>query len=120
MFALVALTAKGELSTRSAIRQAMLERFPYRPVEQSERLEQPVSVSAPMVDAGPDVVVLPVLEVLDRLPARGLAEAVAKSRPSEAQSESRLGTGFHEKDFGKVRAKVVTVLYVPIQLGFSW
>ena len=36
------------------------------------------------------------------------------------QHHTTLGTGVHVKNFRKTQAFVVTVLYVPIMLGFSW
>jgi hypothetical protein len=68
----------------------------------------------------PDTVYLPKFEVEDPPLPRGLAEAIAKSRFTGPQNKSRLGTGIREKDFGKVRASVVTVFYIPIFAGLSW
>jgi hypothetical protein len=74
----------------------------------------------PAIVNDPDTVYLPKFEVEDRPLPRGLAEAIEKSRFAGPQNKSRLGTGIHEKDFGKVRGPVVTVFYIPIFAGLSW
>lgn len=49
------------------------------------------------------------------LPPRSVVE-----KPKSSESHSKFGTGVHVKDFGKVRAYSVTILYIPILIGFSW
>jgi hypothetical protein len=38
----------------------------------------------------------------------------------QERSQSKLGTGVREKDFGKFRAYSMTILSIPIQDGISW
>jgi hypothetical protein len=123
----VALLTRVEAGAVSAVvaphpevRQAVLDSFKYNPVAQAPSLDQPVPSLAPAVESDTEIVVMPKFEVRTRPLARGLEEAMAKARPVEPQNHSTLGTGVHEKDFGKVRAFAVTVLYVPILFGLSW
>lgn len=116
----VAVVGRGETGNRSNMRRALRESFHYDPAVRAKSLEQPAPELAPEVEGDPEIIVLPKYMVESRPLPRGLVEAVAASRSLEPQNQSRLGTGIHEKDFGKVRAYAVTVLYVPILVGFSW
>ncbi|HEU5078819.1 MAG TPA: hypothetical protein VFT72_06380 [Opitutaceae bacterium] len=49
-----------------------------------------------------------------------LAADIKKTRPLKAQSQVKYGTGVYQKDFGKVRASAMTILYVPVLVGVSW
>jgi hypothetical protein len=59
-------------------------------------------------------------EVTDRIINWDLTKDIMKTRPLRAKTVSKWGTGVHEKDFGKIRAFSVTVLYIPIMVGASW
>lgn len=65
------------------------------------------------------VVVMDELKVTP-LGDRDLAVDIKKTRPLNGASQVKYGTGIHEKNFGKIRASAVTILYVPVLVGFSW
>jgi hypothetical protein len=69
--------------------------------------------------ADPDVIQMKEMRV-SPLVDRDLAADIKKTRPLKAQSHAKFGTGVYEKDFGKVRAAAVTILYVPVVVGISW
>ena len=45
---------------------------------------------------------------------------IARWHSQAPQNHTRLGTGIRQKDFGKVRVTVPTLLYIPIGIGVSW
>ncbi|HEX2851820.1 MAG TPA: hypothetical protein VHO24_01185 [Opitutaceae bacterium] len=112
----------GRAKSSSKVRQAIVGSFSYNPSAREKAPEQssPVLVSAQPVAVDPDVVVMAKLEVTSRAYERGLPSAIANWRDPSPQNNSRFGTGLHQKDFGKVRASMVTILYVPILVGISW
>lgn len=120
VLAFVFVAGRGESEIRTDMRRAVREGFRYDPAVRATSLEQPAPELAPQVEGDPEIVVLPKFEVKSPPLPRGLVAAVAASRPLEPQNKSKWGTGVHEKDFGKVRAYAVTVLYVPILFGFRW
>ena len=122
VFALTTVVARGETQTHAEMRRVIFESFRFDPESPAKNQEKPVPDPdlAQPVESDPELIVLPKFEIRSRPLPRGLAEAIATSRPLEPQNHSRFGTGIHEKDFGKVRAYAVTVLYVPICLGLSW
>jgi len=65
-------------------------------------------------------VVMSKMEVTVSAYERNLPAAMANWRDPRPRNDSRFGTGMHQKDFGKMRASVVTILYVPIFFGLSW
>jgi hypothetical protein len=70
--------------------------------------------------AGSEVVMLPKLTVNERPLPRDLGQDIARWRSKAPQNHSRFGTGIHEKDFGKVRASVSTIFYIPVSFGIRW
>lgn len=83
-------------------------------------MEHSATDQMPRVETDPELVVLPSFEVRSRPLARGLEEAIAKSRPVEPRKPRKLGTGVITKDFGQVRVGVMTVFWVPFQVGLTW
>ena len=112
----------GPLKSSPNVRRAILEGFSYRTSAREKGPEEisPVLVAAQPKVVDPDVVVMAKFETTSRAYERGLPAAIANWRDPKPQNNSRFGTGLHQKDFGKVRASMVTVLYVPILVGFSW
>ena len=106
--------------SHSEMRSAMLEGFVF------EQKPKPIESTVVLVDRSsqaavdPDTVVMEKMVVYDRNLYWDLASDIKKGRPVHAQSHSKFGTGVYEKDFGKVRAACVTVLYIPIMVGISW
>jgi hypothetical protein len=68
----------------------------------------------------PNVVQMETVQVTTSALDRDLAADVKKTKGLRGESHRKLGTGVVEKDFGKVRMSAVTILYVPILVGFSW
>jgi hypothetical protein len=112
----------SQAKSSAKVRRAVLEPFSYHPSAPQKSSEQssPVLVLPQQEAAEPDVVVMAKFEVAARAYERGLPAAIANWRDPKPQNDSRFGTGIHQKDFGKVRASVVTILYVPIVFGISW
>jgi len=110
----------AETGTHSDIRRAIRESFQYSPIVQANAQERTNPEPAPEVKNDSEIIVLPKYDVRSGPLPRGLTEAIAKARPLGPQNHSKLGTGIHEKDFGKVRFSAVTVLYIPIFVGLSW
>jgi hypothetical protein len=102
------------------LRNAMLEGFVFEPKP------KPVDGDVILVErtaqavVDPDAVVMEKLIVSDRNLYWDLASDIKKGRPAHAQSHAKFGTGVYEKDFGKIRAFSVNVLYIPILVGVSW
>jgi hypothetical protein len=120
LLAQVVVGAEERTVAHPEMRRAVLESFRYDP-ELRAKDEGPSSASqSEPVKNDPEVIVLPKFEVKERRVPRGLAEAIVRARPLEPQNHSRLGTGIHQADIGKVRVSAVTVLYVPVFLGLSW
>ena len=71
-------------------------------------------------DTDSDVVMLPKMAVNERPLPRELGADIARWHSQAPQNHTRLGTGIHQKDFGKVRVSVPTLLYIPIGIGVSW
>lgn len=117
-FAAGALQGQEEAQLR--MRQQIRDSFHCRPEAQpkSQDTDEPVQASQSRVDA--EIVILPKMDVTTHSVDRKLAEAIAKGRSSRPVNTTRFGTGVRTKDFGKVRAGVVTLFYVPVAFGFSW
>jgi hypothetical protein len=59
--------------------------------------------------------------VVSDAPAHNYIPVRVEMRSTKPEKKRhRWGTGVHEKDFGKVRAYSVTILYIPILVGLSW
>lgn len=112
----------GHAKSSPTVRRAILAGFSYNPSAREKPPEQssPALVQAQPTPADPDVVVMAKFEVAARPYERGLPTAIANWRDPGPQNNTRFGTGTRQKDFGKVRASVVTILYIPIAVGFSW
>ncbi len=109
-----------EAKSRSILRSALHESFPYDPSARTKRPEQSSVDQAAQGTDDSEIVVLPDVEVTSRVLDRGLTAAIANQKPTGPQNHSKFGTGIHEKDFGKVRASVITILYIPVGFGLSW
>lgn len=66
------------------------------------------------------LVVMDKMKVSAKFWDRDLDADIHKTVSLKPINSSKFGTGLHQKDFGKVRGSVVTVLYVPIMIGISW
>ena len=86
----------------------------------SERRSQKDEVGALVSDSPPEVVPLETMEVSAPRFGRGLEAAMERYRMHLPQNSQTLGTGVVQKDYGKFRVSKMSVLYVPIQLRFSW
>lgn len=86
---------------------------PSAPTDDGPLIKAPTELSQ-----DPEVVVMEELKVTP-LMDRDLGVDIKKTRPLKAASHVKFGTGVHEKDFGKIRASAVTILYVPVLFGFS-
>lgn len=125
-FAALAMLATGticaaEREPGAYTRQALRDHFRYQSQPGTNApgpTPAEVTVSSP-ADA-PEAVALPTFEVEARALDRGLVTAMANARSPEPQKRGKFGTGVQEKDFGKVRAFTVTVLYIPIFVGVRW
>lgn len=106
----------------TSMRDVTLSRFSFDEHTPEKKISySPVSTAA--VDPGlpHDAVLMSPMTIRDnRLNYNQLGVDIRKTRPTKATSVTKFGTGVREKDFGKVRAFAVTVLYVPILVGFSW
>lgn len=78
------------------------------------------SDAASATDDDSDVVLLPKMAVNERPLPRDLGADIARWRSQAPQNHTRLGTGIHQKDFGKMRVSVMTLFYIPIAVGASW
>lgn len=122
VYSLSALSTRAddEHVSRPELKRGALDGFsfeaPAPPAQQN-----PPSASGASVPAGDsDVVAMDPLRVTTTFWDKDLAADIRKTRPLKAKSEAKLGTGVYQKDFGKVRASAVTILYVPVMVGFSW
>jgi len=111
--------SEGSVS-RQEIRFAMLDGFHFEAKEISLADRNSPILKATENVAEPDAVVLEKMVVKGRRRYKDLSTDVGRASPLRAQSQSGFGTGIHEKDFGKIRAYSLTILYVPIQAGISW
>lgn len=68
----------------------------------------------------PNIVRLRKMEITASKVDATLDMAIKKYAGSKPESQRALGTGVIERDFGKVRMDTITVLYIPLQIGFSW
>src|SRR4051812_45566787 len=112
----------GPAKASSRVRRALLERFPYDPAARPKAAKEisPILVRAQPAPGDAEVVVMSQIEVTERVRERDLTAAIASWRDPGPRNDSRFGTGVHQKDLGKVRASVVTILYVPVFFGLSW
>lgn len=102
-------------------RRAVLEDFKFDDAPKPPDSEEPIEEKSPSADeVPPDTVVMERFEIKERKIEWDLAADIKKTRPLGPQSKSKWGTGVHQKDFGKTRVSVVTILYVPIQINASW
>lgn len=109
-------------SPSSVVSGALRESFRY---DASLRAQAVQAASADSHDAASadddsDVVLLPKMAVNERPLPRDLGADIARWRSQAPQNHTRLGTGIHQKDFGKVRVGVMTLFYIPIAVGASW
>jgi hypothetical protein len=114
--------SNGRERSSSKVRRVILESFPYVPPAREKAAEDssPILVRAQPAPVDADVVVLSKLEVTASAYERHLPAAMAAYRDPRPRNTTRFGTGVRQKDFGKVRASVTTILYVPVFFGLSW
>ncbi|MEO6567294.1 MAG: hypothetical protein ABIO94_00915 [Opitutaceae bacterium] len=113
----------AQAKSSSSVRTTILEAFPYNPSARAEPRPEhtsPILLRSQPAPVDPEVVVMANFEVSARAYERGLPEAIANWRDPRPRNDAKFGTGTHQKDFGKVRASMVTILYVPIFFGLSW
>ena len=68
-----------------------------------------------------DPIVLETMSVVERSNHRQLSTAINSPRaPKAPQNVSKVGTGIHQRDFGKVRVSAVTLFVSPVLVGASW
>ena len=103
------------------VRRAILFRFTYTG---QPRVPTPEEIRAERQEeeqAAADVVKMnPVIVRADFPQFDRELESRVKDSKHDWQHHTTLGTGVHVKNFRKTQAFVVTVLYVPIMIGFSW
>lgn len=104
----------------SRFRRAVLDTHPYAPVARTEPEEESIPILLTRTRADPDVLLMPKFEVFADEFDRGLHEAILNYRDPRPINNTRFGTGLRQKDFGKVRAGVVTIFYIPVMFGLSW
>ena len=102
----------------SVVSGALRESFHYDPRLHAQSVRRSSPDSEDTADS--DVVMLPEVAVNERPLPRDLNADIARWRSQQPQNHSRFGTGIHEKDFGKVRVSVPTILYLPVGLGIRW
>lgn len=107
-------------AARTSLQRALRESFHYDPGARPKSIDQSSEEQKQESEPDPDLLYLPKLEVKGPRVDRGFAEAIATARPTGPQNISKWGTGIHQKDFGKLRLSVVTVLFIPINAGISW
>jgi hypothetical protein len=106
---------------RLLIRDAIRETFPYDPAAPKENTSSVLAAEpSPQASSDPSIIVLDKYNVRSRAFERDLPIAIQRWRPSGPQNKTKFGTGIRQKDFGKVRASMVTILYIPVMIGFSW
>jgi hypothetical protein len=106
---------------RLLIRDAIRETFPYDPAAPKENTGSALAGEpSPQANSDPNIIVLDNYNVRSRAFERDLPLAIQRWRPSGPQNKTKFGTGIRQKDFGKVRASMVTILYIPVLVGFSW
>ncbi len=121
--ALAAPTLHGQFveeRSHPELRTAILREFVFVPKPKPVDSENAPTAETTPSAADPDVIVLDKMVVYDHVLYRNLKTDMAKARPLAAQSHSKFGTGIHEKDFGRIRAYSVTILFIPILVGASW
>ena|GEM_PF-4950388 len=116
----VSLFGQGAEQNHPELKSAALREFTYVPRETAESAAHPPGRAGTVTTVNPDAVVMDEVRVESRFWDKDLVSDVQKTKRLKAHSETKWGTGVHEKDFGKIRASVVTVLYVPILVNASW
>lgn len=110
--------ARAEMGART--RQALREYYRYNDTASAANgAETSVTDEVTVTVGDPETVALPPFEVEALTVPRGLDQAIARA-PTLPKKPGKFGTGVIQKDFGKVRMQAVTVLYLPIFVGFSW
>ncbi len=110
----------SEAKSPSIVRSALRDSFPYDPAVRAKSLVPASPDQAAQGTLDSDVVVLPKVEVTSRRFDRDLPAAIANWRPTGPQNHTKFGTGIRQKDFGKVRASVMTIFYIQVGVGLSW
>ncbi len=105
----------------SETRKAILASFKYDEAPQHPELpDLKPQVAELSLTHDTEVIVLETFVVNDRYWNRKLYRDIEKSLEGMESTKRKLGTGISRKDIGKMRVEAVTILYVPIQVGFSW
>jgi hypothetical protein len=115
-----AQSAKSRTENRAQFLRAVLDTQPYAPIARAEPVEEISPILLTRAQAGPDVLLMPKFEVFADEVDRGLHQAILNYRDPRPINNTRFGTGLRQKDFGKVRAGMVTIFYIPVMIGFSW
>ena len=122
LFAIPAVSAEPEAPLKHPeLRRAILDRFSYTG---QPRVPTPEEIRARRLEeamASAEVVKMePVIVRAESPRFTPDVESSLKNSRYGWKHHTTLGTGFHVKNFRKTQAVVVTVLYVPILVGFSW
>jgi len=103
------------------VRRAILAGFTYTGQPRVQTPEEIRAERQKEKEASADVVKMdPVIVRADSPQFDRDLESRIRNSKYQWQHHTTLGTGVHVKNFRKTQAFVVTVLYVPIMLGFSW
>lgn len=108
-----------EPSAHPELKKAVLTHFSFNDDRDRPASDTPAGASS-NVALDSNIVVMEKFHVTARIADRELAADIAKTHPLTAKSDAKFGTGEYQKDFGKIRASAITILYVPIRLNASW
>jgi hypothetical protein len=101
------------------MRAEAVSAFEYNSCEQNQDSDAAVADSG-LPASDPDVVHLETVEVGAPRFGRELERAIESYRMHLPLNTQVMGTGVIQKDYGKLRVSRMSVLYVPVQLKFSW
>ena len=112
---------------KETMREALAREYHFAPKTDAEKPAPTTNPDRPATneefshDDGIDTVVLDKMTVVGHADLSRLEKAInAPRRPDGPQNSSKFGTGIHERDFGKVRVSVVTILFIPVFISASW
>ena len=97
-------------------------------VLQEEFKDSPVSPNAPpaaaLLERSPnaEAIAMPKLTVFSsRVKMRDFETEITKHQARARAQKPKWGCGpIYQKDFGKIRFGVFSILYIPVAIGFSW
>ncbi len=101
------------------LRAAALVSFTFKP-DATEKTAATAVPDKPLPTEDSEILELEKVEVTDTYLNPGLESAVKQTAEAQPDTQRKLGTGVFGKNLGKVRMKAITVLYIPVLVGFSW